>query len=113
MIPIILIILGLLIRSISFYNLQRDVIWKVECPRKLITTGIYSIVRHPMYTGGIILYFGLVWLTSNFWSAFVISSLVISFALDRIDREEAILERYFPEYKKYKKKTKMLIPFLM
>lgn len=81
---------------------------------KLITTGPYTFVRHPIYAGMIIAMLGTVFVIAIFWiipcvllSAFVIYSLKI---------EERDMMRQFPkeykEYKEYKKRTKALIPFI-
>jgi protein-S-isoprenylcysteine O-methyltransferase Ste14 len=78
---------------------------------ELVTSGPYALVRHPMYTGGLIACFG---------SAIVVGGpfiflLVILGALFlwRVGAEDKLMEQQFPnEYPDYKKRTKALIPFI-
>jgi protein-S-isoprenylcysteine O-methyltransferase Ste14 len=78
---------------------------------KLITTGPYQFIRHPMYTS---LIFGSLALllmhpTTARWIAF--TSLVIVLII-KLNFEEQLLATRFPEYALYKKKTWKLIPFV-
>lgn len=70
----------------------------------LITKGIYSKIRHPMYTGFIL------WLTgfpifSGALFSFILSFLFIANVLYWRYLEEKELEKRFPDYEAYKKKT--------
>jgi len=77
----------------------------------LITSGVYSKVRHPMYTsaitiiGGWILFFGSL-LSVPLWLAFSILYIVKSI------KEERMLVDRFPEYEKYRKKTWGFLPYI-
>ena len=70
----------------------------------LITTGIYSIIRHPMYFGFILweigfpIYFGAL-------SSLILSTLFITNILFWRSLEEKELEKRFPAYLDYKKTT--------
>lgn len=79
---------------------------------RLIQAGPYAYVRHPMYAGAWLLFFGLV-LMYPVWAMllmFVFS--MVSFA-NRARREEAVLsERFGPEWTVYKSRTKFIIPFI-
>ncbi len=111
---VLLTILGLGIAIIARRTLGRN--WSnivdVKVDHELITNGIYSLVRHPIYLG-----FGLMGLGSaltfqslGVWVYFIVLSLVFFF---RIKREEDLMTKTFPkEYLEYKKRTKALIPFL-
>jgi protein-S-isoprenylcysteine O-methyltransferase Ste14 len=65
-----------------------------------------------MYLGGIIGYFGLFLFASKSWiQTIVFMAFVVSFCLDRIDREDQLLYQKFGEdFYKYMMKTKALIP---
>jgi protein-S-isoprenylcysteine O-methyltransferase Ste14 len=67
-----------------------------------------------MYLGGIILYSGLILLSSsNILLTLVMFIIFINFSIDRLDREEFLMIEKFPEeYINYMKKTKALIPFV-
>lgn len=78
---------------------------------ELVTTGPYAYVRHPIYTGVILMALGtaLSGATFGIW-AFVIASFVF---VSRIEKEEKIMRELFPgEYPEYQKRTKRLIPLV-
>jgi len=79
--------------------------------RRLVTTGAYSIVRHPLYLAEAIAALGVVII---FLSplAFVILIAQLAAQLVRMDYEEKILVEHFPEYAAYAKRTKRLIPYI-
>lgn len=84
--------------------------YQVLPDQSLIRTGIYSYIRHPIYIGDVLLVLGLE-LALNSWlvlGAFAILVYVTRQAL----REEVILQKAFPDYDKYRKQTKMFIPYL-
>lgn len=78
---------------------------------QLVRTGAYALVRHPIYTGLILLAIG--------WSLLRGSSLALVLALGLIvffdqkaRREEQWLVDVYPEYKEYRAKVRKLIPWL-
>jgi protein-S-isoprenylcysteine O-methyltransferase Ste14 len=78
---------------------------------QLIETGPFGIVRHPMYSGGLIFALG--------WALFVRSWLTIGYVivlfifLDFKSRcEEKWLMEKFPKYRDYQKRVRKLIPFI-
>lgn len=79
---------------------------------QLITTGLYHYVRHPIYTGILLMVLGTA-LSDGTLSAgigFVIIVLSIGF---KLRAEEALLTKHFPkEYPAYKNRTKALIPYI-
>ena len=85
---------------------------KVENNQKVIDTGLYGIVRHPMYTITIILFLTMPLILGSLISFFVF--LAYPFIIvKRILNEELVLEKELPGYKAYKKKVKYrLIPFV-
>ncbi len=77
--------------------------------RRLVTSGPYRIVRHPLYVFEAVASMGIV------LQFFSFNSVVIYLAhcflqLQRMKNEEAVLEGVFPEYRTYKSKTARLIP---
>ena len=85
---------------------------EVQENQKVIDTGLYGIVRHPMYSSTLLLFFsmGLV-LGSPF--SFVILLLYIPLIAKRIKNEEAVLTEGLEGYAAYKEKVKYkVIPFV-
>jgi protein-S-isoprenylcysteine O-methyltransferase Ste14 len=85
---------------------------RVEAGQKVIDTGPYAYVRHPMYAGAIWLFVGIPLALGSWWSV----ALVIPFfpiLLWRLLDEEKILARDLPGYTEYKQRMKYrLIPYL-
>lgn len=79
----------------------------------LNTTGIYAIVRHPLYFGNFFMFLGIGMLTQNVWFI-IIFILIYWMYYERIMfSEERFLERKFGnEYIKWAKKTPAFIPSL-
>lgn len=85
---------------------------EVADDQKVIDTGLYSVVRHPMYVGAIMLYIASPLALGSYWA--VIPALgIIPILVARIKDEELALEKDLPGYVEYKQKTKYrLIPFV-
>ena len=85
---------------------------EVKDNQKLIDTGLYSIVRHPMYMVTIFLFLSIPLILGSIIS-FVIFLIYPFIIIKRINNEEKVLERELNGYKEYKKKVKYrLIPFV-
>ena len=85
---------------------------KVVENQKVIDTGLYSVVRHPMYTATIFLFLSMPLILGSLISFFVflIYPLIISI---RIINEEKFLEKELDGYSNYKKNVKYrIIPFI-
>ena len=79
---------------------------------KVVTTGIYSIVRHPQYFGGLLAHAGISFLLSAWYSLLVTPFMfVLVYVISRKEEEELIRE-FGKEYEDYKKKVPILIPRL-
>ena len=85
---------------------------EVKKDQKVIDTGLYGIVRHPMYSITIILFLSMPLILGSLVS-FVIFLNYPFIILERINSEEKVLEKELKGYKEYKKKVKYkLIPFM-
>ena len=79
----------------------------------LVKTGPYRYVRHPMYSGLLLLILGSVVWFGNLIGVFVFCLAFIGFWMMGRE-EEKLLPQYFPEeYPAYKRHTKALIPFVL
>ena len=85
---------------------------EVSRDQKVIDTGLYGIVRHPMYSATLILFLTMPLILGSVYSFFTF--LVYPFIIvKRIKNEEEFLERKLEGYREYKKKVKYrLIPFI-
>jgi protein-S-isoprenylcysteine O-methyltransferase Ste14 len=83
-----------------------------EREQTVIDSGVYSVVRHPMYAGTIPLLVGMsLWLES--YAASVLAILPVSLLVVRIRIEEEFLSRKLKGYEEYTKRVRYkLIPFL-
>lgn len=85
---------------------------KVEKKQKLIDTGLYGIVRHPMYLATIFLFLSMPLILGSLFS-FLVFLLYPFIIIKRLNNEEKVLEKDLKGYKEYKKKVKYkLIPFI-
>ena len=85
---------------------------EVQDNQKVIDTGLYGIVRHPMYLVTIVLFLSMPLILGSFIS-FVIFLIYPFIIFKRISNEEKVLEKELKGYKEYKKKVKYrLIPFV-
>jgi protein-S-isoprenylcysteine O-methyltransferase Ste14 len=77
---------------------------------EVVTSGVYSIVRHPQYLGGLLAHVGISFLLSA-WLSLLFTPLVVVllYVVSRKEEEELIKE-FGKEYEDYKKKVPMLIP---
>jgi protein-S-isoprenylcysteine O-methyltransferase Ste14 len=80
--------------------------------RELVTGGPYHFVRHPIYTGMIVAIFGSALVGGLPWIFFFV--LYMIYFLYSARREEKMLAQEFPnEYPAYKRRTKVVIPFVL
>ncbi len=77
--------------------------------RKLIETGPYRVVRHPLYVSELIGAFGLV-LAGLTFAKIAMFLLLVALQVYRAFQEEKLLAKVFPEYREYSSKTARFIP---
>ena len=85
---------------------------EVEKGQKVITTGLYAIVRHPMYLGVLLMYLFTPIALGSYW-AIIFFLPLIPLIVVRLLNEEEVLLRELPGYKEYCQKTRYhLVPFI-
>ncbi len=77
----------------------------------LVSSGVYGLVRHPIYSGIIFGSFGWALLTDTLLGVALAAALFIFFDL-KSRREERWLTEAYPDYPAYQKRVRKLIPFL-
>ena len=85
---------------------------KVEEGQKVVDTGLYGIVRHPMYMATILLFL-MIPMVLGSWYALIIFACYPAIIIVRLKDEEELLTRQLPGYAEYKQKVKYrIIPFV-
>ncbi len=113
-------IAGFVLLAVAFYFLFRSMLdnayaskvldIRKEGGQKVIDTGSYAIVRHPMYTGFMIMGFGVT-LGLGSWFGLIPAVILTALLIARISYEERMLIEGLEGYEEYKKKVKYkLIP---
>ena len=85
---------------------------KVEENQNVVDTGLYAVVRHPMYSATLLMFLSMPLVLGSVYSfaVFLAYPLLIAF---RIKGEEKLLEQELDGYKEYKQKVKYrLVPFI-
>jgi len=118
--PNIVVIIGSVIFILSYImyaevlreNAYLSRVIEVQKDQKVIDTGLYKIVRHPMYSTTILLFLSMPLILDSLIS-FIIFLVYPFIIIKRIKNEEEYLEKNLKGYKEYKKKVKYkLIPFI-
>ena len=78
---------------------------------QLITTGLYAYVRHPIYSGLLLLSLGVV-LDAGWWPQLVIALMLFLLLRIKAQFEESLLRKAYPKYASYALKTPMFFPRL-
>jgi protein-S-isoprenylcysteine O-methyltransferase Ste14 len=109
----VLILAGMLLLITAIFRLGTN-LTAVPYPKeqgRLVETGPYRFVRHPMYCGGIIIALGwALWVHS--WLTIAYALLMLVFFDIKSRREEAWLKAKFSGYGAYQKRVRKLIPFI-
>lgn len=87
---------------------------RVSEKQRLVTTGPYRLVRHPAYAGLIVFFAGLGLVLSDVYAVAILVACVGVVVGFRIRKEERKLASHFgDEYRAWKAKTKLLIPWVI
>ena len=85
---------------------------EVAPEQKVISTGLYKLVRHPMYMGAFLLLVGIPLSLGSLWGLFVIALMLPALIL-RLLNEETFLVKNLPGYAEYQNRVRhRLVPFL-
>jgi protein-S-isoprenylcysteine O-methyltransferase Ste14 len=111
---VILLIAGLIIAIAARRTLARN--WSgavtLKEDHELITTGPYQYVRHPIYTGMLLMILGTALSVATLGACIGFFIIVVGILL-KSRQEEALLTKHFVQgYLSYKKFTRTLIPFI-
>jgi len=92
-------------------NWSSDVTFKRD--HELIRKGPYQIVRHPIYTGLLVMCLGTAIYIGQLRGVFSLALVTLGFWI-KLNQEERLLLRHFPDaYPNYRREVKALIPFVL
>ena len=109
---------GIFLLGYALYaEVMRENVWlsrtvEVQQDQQVIDTGLYGIVRHPMYSATLVLFLLMPLVLNSVWS-FVLMLLYVPIIVKRIRNEEVVLERDLAGYKEYSQRVRYrLIPYI-
>lgn len=107
------IAIGSIVLLVSFLSLG-NALTALAIPKDngtLITTGIYSRVRHPIYFALLLMSLGIM-LDAGYWPQVIVAMLLYVLLSNKADFEESLLRERYPQYKQYAEKTPRFFPRL-
>jgi protein-S-isoprenylcysteine O-methyltransferase Ste14 len=94
----------------SFLGLQQMLYPVDNTPPRLVTTGLYKYIRHPLYTAGLMIIWLLPYMT---WNLLAVNlGITIYIMIGAFFEERKLVVEYGSEYVEYRRQTPMLIPGL-
>ena len=82
----------------------------VESDQAVVSTGLYGLVRHPMYFGSLVMLIGVPLALGSFWALLIDALYVVLFAVRIFDEEKALIEE-LSGYREYTEKVRSrLVP---
>jgi protein-S-isoprenylcysteine O-methyltransferase Ste14 len=107
----VLVAMGLgLVGVVVVQNSYAAATVQVQTGQKVVSTGLYGLVRHPMYTGNVIMMVGIPPALGSYWGlVFVVPGLIV--LVSRIRDEEKLLQEELDGYREYAQKVRYrLVP---
>jgi protein-S-isoprenylcysteine O-methyltransferase Ste14 len=117
-VPLYMVIAGDILTALGFYivflayreNTFAAATIEVARDQKVISTGPYAIVRHPMYAGGLLYLLGMPLALGSYWGLLVLAAMMPAL-IWRLFDEERFLSKNLPRYTEYRAKVRWrLIP---
>jgi protein-S-isoprenylcysteine O-methyltransferase Ste14 len=99
--------------SIILYHRHTNHGQNFENSTKLVTSGLYKYVRHPMYASLLFLGWGMFLKSINLYSIILIVIITIALFITCKVEEKEMIKRFGEEYKSYMNKTKIWIPYII
>ena len=84
----------------------------IESGQTLVSTGLYGLVRHPMYSGSVIMMVGVPLALDSYWGLVFVIPALVALAL-RIRDEEELLQQQLSGYRQYEQQVHYrVVPFV-
>lgn len=84
-----------------------------ENTTRLVTTGLYRFIRHPMYASLLFMGWGMFLKEINMVTAFITAGITLAVYLTCRVEEKEMIARFGEEYREYMKRTRLWIPYLI
>jgi protein-S-isoprenylcysteine O-methyltransferase Ste14 len=119
-VPVYVVIAGDILVAAGFYiiflvykeNTFTSATIEIAEDQKVISTGPYALVRHPMYAGGLLLFLGMPLALGSYWGLIALAA-TMPFLMWRLFDEENLLAKNLCGYSEYQNKVKYrLLPFV-
>lgn len=119
-VPVWLVILGNILVAFGLYivflvfreNTFTSATIEVQQEQRVISTGPYALIRHPMYAGAFIMLLGIPLALGSWWAFLFVFLLFVAIVWRLLD-EEKFLSKNLPGYETYRHKVRYrLIPYL-
>ncbi len=109
----LVVALGLLLVFLVFrVNTFTSAVIEVSREQQLVSTGPYAVIRHPMYTGGLVMLVGVPIALGSWWGLIAVPALA-AVIVWRLIEEEKLLATSLPGYAEYCCRVKhRLVPFV-
>jgi len=120
MVPVYLVVVGdtlvalalLIIFFVFKENSFASATIEVGLEQTIVSTGLYAIVRHPMYFGAFVMLIGTPIALGSWWGLLAVIPIIVIIVWRLLD-EELFLEKNLPGYLAYRNKVKnRLLPFI-
>ena len=96
---------GLLLWGTSYWYIQPTT-YLYPRANKLVTSGPYRYLRHPIYVGAMLVFFSLAYLSHSAWAFWYTAIIILPLNVGRaIWEEKILLEIFGKQYLQYQKKT--------
>lgn len=109
----IMYVLGAVLIVMGWRNIHRFYWSKEEGKGRLVTTGIYAYIRHPQYTGFLLITLGMIFEWATIPLLIMWPILVILYRNLAKKEEQDMLKEFGNEYALYRRKTGMFFPRLL
>lgn len=106
---------GIVVFFLALFAMKQRTFTVMPEPKEggeLVTSGIYRLVRHPMYLAVLLCAIGASLAYQESWK-WVVSGLLMLVLIIKMRREEKLLLKRYAGYAEYRAKVKTIIPFVL
>ncbi len=110
-VSIALLVIGILLNVIGTKELVQTKLGGVKgIPDRIITSGIYGRIRHPINVGFMFIFAGWYLLWEGIYSLYFLPVLILMFVLVSFYEERNLIKEFGDVYREYKRRVGMFLP---